>query len=170
MTQTLEMERDAALRERRATIRVACFLPASYQPHPPGSSGSGRITSLCVQGLGLLGSHNTQEGAQVVVQFFLPGEDHNLRVTGVVRWTEDAPATQEQRFGLEFSNLDDTARFCLEAFIQGHLHAPQPLRGINRRLHQLRHDFSPEVLQAARFFVAGIVLLSLFAWVIAVLR
>ena len=166
----LEMERAAALRERRATIRVACFLPTSYQPHPPGSLGTGRITSLCVQGLGLLGSNKTQEGAKVEVQFFLPGEDHSLRVTGVVRWMGDAPATQEQCFGLEFSSLDDTTRFCLEAFIQGHLRPPQPLRGIKRRLHQLRHDFSPEVLQVARFFAAGIVLLSLFAWVIAVLR
>lgn len=170
MPQTLEVERATALRERRATIRVGCFLPAQYHVQPDGPRAEGRITNLGVQGLGMLGSTDVRVGSDVTVRLFLPEEEHRLSVTGVVRWIEAIPQTQEQCFGIEYAGLDDTARFCLEAYIQGCLHPPRALRGVKRRLHQLHHDLSPELLQAGRLFLVGVAVLSLCAWVIAALR
>jgi len=117
--------------ERRAAMRVSCFLPAEYRLSDGTSASSGRVTNLSVHGLGLLTSTPLHPGNRLTTHVALPTDGASLELDGLVRWSMDSPGRDGSYLaGVEFERLDDTARFCLQHFIADPSRRALPSRAI----------------------------------------
>ena len=106
------------MRERRATVRVGCFLPAEYRVAERSLVSPGRITDLSLGGLRLFTSRPLAGGERVTVTFTLPRDDNPVSVHGLIRWSGPASSGDPGcPVGVEFERLDETTRFCVQAFV-----------------------------------------------------
>jgi len=187
-------QRESALvmRERRATIRIGCFLPADYSrlndPSTPalaqgrperGEAESkddsiveeARVTNLSLGGLRFMARKAGAWGGRLRVRFTLPNEDELLSVNGIVRWSAHTPSRDgEYSQGLEFSGLDETTRFCLQAFIADQVRTSGRLGRVGRALSRLPQDLPTQFVTAIGLLMAGLVVAGLLVWVLMLQR
>ena len=107
------------MKERRVTVRCACFERAQYCREGDATPRSGRLTTLTDRGLGLWVREPHPVGERLTVSFALPGEEETLTTAGVVRWASATP-TQHMWYslGLEWLPLEETTRFRLDTFMR----------------------------------------------------
>lgn len=137
------------MRERRASVRVSCFLPAEYRLSDGTVTSSGQITNLSVQGLGLLTPQPLQPGNRLAAYVALPNDEQSLEIDGLVRWSVDSPERDGRYLaGVEFERLDDTTRFCLQAFVTDQTRQGGRFRGrVGRSIAWLRRTIPSRVIR-----------------------
>lgn len=157
------------MQERRATVRVGCFLPADYRLSDASPLSPGRITNLSINGLALLASRPVGGGERLSMRFLLPGDDEPFALDGIVRWSRVEPTPQgEHPLGVEFERLDDTSQFRLQAFVTEQLEQSERFIGrLERRVSRLRQRIPSRVVRIAIWAGGIAAMLLLGAWLIA---
>ena len=156
------------MQERRTTVRVGCQLPAQYSLTGESSAWPARITNLSLHGLRLLASQAVSGERPLTVQFTLPSEDNPLTVIGMVCWDEIG-AFQEGGYpiGLRFTGLDDTTRFCLQAFIAGQCQAVAQMPGRLARMWRRLQGACPERFRnLAGPMMVGLIGAAIGVWIL----
>ena len=111
------------MQERRRTIRVPCRIDAACHRVEETPPASARLTNLSLRGAALVSSQGLDADAQVTLRFSLPHDDTPLSIGGRIRWTDGASGFPPRyAAGVEFGALDETTRFCLNAFLEEQAH------------------------------------------------
>lgn len=100
--------------ERRQYTRVPYAAPVRLEL-PDGVLFDARAENLSEGGLQVATSSICQQGTRVRVTFPLPLTDEVASVEATVRWTRSSG--EEQWLGLEFANIDETARRTIARFV-----------------------------------------------------
>lgn len=160
------------MRERRATVRVSCFLPAEYRLSDGTVTSSGQITNLSVQGLGLLTSQPLHPGHRLAARLALPNDGESLELAGLVRWSVDSPGRDGSSLaGVEFERLDETTRFCLQAFVTDQTHQGGRFRGrVSRTLAWVQRTIPLRALRLSGLLLGVLVMAALALWVLMLQR
>lgn len=155
------------MRERRATVRIRCLLPIQYTLPGGLLPYGGRISNLSVRGACLLGRTGIGRGEPLKMSVMLPSEEQLLTVNGIVRWTGSGLFRDGERpCGIEFTDLDDTRRFCLQAFVTDQLQHQKPSGPFGRTASRLlEHYLSTRSLQAGLLAAGGLLIVGLCAWI-----
>lgn len=157
------------MQERRAAVRVGCFLPAEYRLSDGSPLSPGRITNLSIHGLALLASRPIGGGERLAMRFLIPGDDEPFALDGIVRWSTPEPTPQgEHPLGVEFERLDDTSRFRLQAFVTEQTEQPAQLIGrLERQVNRLRQRIPSRVVRIAIWAAGVAAMIVLGAWLLA---
>ena len=160
------------MRERRATVRVSCFLPAEYRLSDGTVTASGQVTNLSIQGLGLLTSQPLPPGNRLAARLALPDDGESLEIDGLIRWSVDSPARDGRYFsGVEFERLDETTRFCLQAFVTDQTQRGGRSRGrVGRTIARLRRTIPSRVIRVSGLLLGVLLIAGLSLWILMLRR
>ena len=155
------------MQERRTTVRVGCFLPAQYSLAGDTSVWPARITNLSLQGLRLLASQAVSRERPVTVHFTLPSEEAPVTVRGMICWEEIGSSREGGHpIGLCFTGLDDTTRFCLQAFIAAQCQAVAQLPGrLARTWTRLQRRWPGRLPNLSGAVMAGLLGAAVGLWI-----
>jgi hypothetical protein len=114
-----------------------------------------------------LGRTGIGRGEPLKMSVMLPSEERLLTVNGIVRWTGSGLFRDGERpYGIEFTDLDDTSRFCLQAFVTDQLQHQKPSGPFGRTASRLLEQYlSTRSLQAGLLAAGGLLIVGLCAWI-----
>lgn len=159
------------MRERRATVRVACCLATESRLSEGGAPSAGRLTNLSVRGAGFLLSSPLTPGNRLTTRLTLPNDDLPLTLDGVVRWCATSPVKGgSYPVGVELTPLDDTARFRLQSFVSAQTVQADAGGRLGPFIRWWPEGVPTRMVRVSELLLGGLLIAALALWILILQR